>query len=288
MIRMPQISAQKLNTYRKNTFRWSTENRVRSKEEAIDFVNQRGFIFFWPIKDIQMPSLWVAVAGDRHVADAHDDPGHVTWGWKDSLLGARRWYYGKVLRKKATMISLDIVPYFYALSENYGSPEEDYLIQYMQGRLTQEAKAVYEALLTEGPLDTIALRRAAHLSSRESDSRFNRALTDLQADFKVLPVGVSQAGGWRYSFVYELVPRHYTDLLEKTRYVNDEEARQNLVRVYFQSVGAAQSRDVRMLFRWSPLEVSDTLTSLIEVKEINTGLTLEGQSGEWFAIPEVL
>ncbi|MSP13309.1 MAG: hypothetical protein EXR62_10185 [Chloroflexi bacterium] len=47
-------------------------------EEAITYLNQRGFIFFWPIKDVVLPSLWGAVAGNRPVAAEHDDPGHVT------------------------------------------------------------------------------------------------------------------------------------------------------------------------------------------------------------------
>jgi hypothetical protein len=209
---MAELTLNKIKAYRRETYRVSAGNRIKTREEAIQFAQQRGFIYFWPIKDILMPSLWVAVAGDRPVADAHDDPGHVTWGWKDGLLGKRRWYYAKVLRKKSTIISLDVAPYFYALSQNFGAPEEDYLVQYMQGRLTQEAKLVYETLLNEGPLDTITLRRAAHLSSRESESRFNRALADLQADFKLIPVGTSQAGGWRYSFVYDLVHRHYPEL----------------------------------------------------------------------------
>ena len=93
--------------------------RAFGAEAAGVAVNERGFIYFWPIKDITMPNLWVAVAGDRKVADAHDDPGHATWGWKDSMLGKRQWYYAKVLRKKATMISLKTAPFFYALSENY-------------------------------------------------------------------------------------------------------------------------------------------------------------------------
>lgn len=285
---MQQVSAEKLKIYREKTFRTSTDLRVKTKEEAIDFVNQRGFVFFWPIKDITMPSLWVSVAGDRPVADAHNDPGHVTWGWKDDLLGARRWYYGKVLRKKATMIALESVPYFYALSENYGSPEEDYQIQYMQGRMTQEAKAVYEALLNEGAMDTISLRRAAHLTSRESKSRFERALTDLQADFKILPVGVSQAGGWRYAFIYELVTRHFPKIIDWTRFISDGEARLNLVRMYLQSVGAAQKRDVGLVFRWSPKQVTDTLNLLVEKDVIVSGLPMEGKTGEWFAVPEVL
>ena len=103
------------------------------ERQAVDFVNQRGFVYFWPIKGVTLPSLWAAVAGERPVPNEHDDPGHVTWGWKDELLGARRWYYAKVLRKKATFIALDVVPNFYALSENYGEPEQDYLLQYQEG-----------------------------------------------------------------------------------------------------------------------------------------------------------
>ncbi|UCD42647.1 MAG: hypothetical protein JSV69_03290, partial [Chloroflexota bacterium] len=234
----------RIEAYRQVSYRTSPGKRIKSKDQAIQFVNKRGFIYFWPIKDALLPSLWVAVAGDRPVANAHDDPGHVTWGWKDSLLGTKRWYYAKVLRKKATIISLSVAPYFYALSENYGSPDEDYQIQYMQGEMTQEAKAVYEALLFEGALDTINLRKAANLSSRESDSRFNRALVDLQADFKVLPIGTSQSGGWRYSFVYELVHRHHPELVEKARLIQEDDARSELTHLYFKSVGAATRRDV--------------------------------------------
>jgi len=285
---MSDLSLQKLTAYRSRTFNLLPGKQIASKEEAIQFVDQRGFIFFWPIKDVLLPSLWVAVAGDRPVADAHDDPGHVTWGWKDSLLGTRKWYYAKVLRMKATIISLEIAPYFYALSENFGSPGEDYLIQYMQGRMTQEAKAVYEVLLNEGPLDTIALRRAAHLSSRESDSRFNRALVYLQADFKILPVGVSQAGGWRYAFIYDLVSQHYPNLIEQARHIQEDEARQKLVKLYLLSIGATRLSDLGKLFRWTSSQVLDTLSTLIDEGKVARGLEFPNQPGEWIAIPEVL
>src|SRR5512144_227079 len=158
---MPQLDLKKLNSHRARTYRLSSFTRVRTQRAARAYVNERGFIYFWPIKGIELPSLWTAVAGNRVVADKHDDPGHITWGWKDHALGKKKWYYGKILRRKATMISLPIAPYFYALSENYGSPEEDYLLSYEQGRLTLAAKQVYEALLKEGPLHTIDLRSAA-------------------------------------------------------------------------------------------------------------------------------
>ncbi len=285
---MSEISLQKLTAHRSRTFHLFPGKHITTKNEAIQFVNQRGFIFFWPIKDVLLPSLWVAVAGDRPVADDHDDPGHVTWGWKDSLLGAQRWYYAKVLRKRATIISLETTPYFYALSKNFGSPEEDYLIQYLQGEMTQEAKAVYEALLQEGPLDTIALRRVAHLTSRESDSRFNRALVYLQEDFKILPVGISQAGGWRYAFIYDLVPRHFPDLIEQARNIQESEAREKLILVYLASVGAARIADLRKLFRWHSTQLLNTIDALERSGQIKGGLKDAEQTGEWIAIPEVL
>jgi hypothetical protein len=285
---MKQLTLKRIEAFRQVSYRTSTGNRIKSKDQAIQFVNKRGFIYFWPIKDALLPSLWVAVAGDRPVANAHDDPGHVTWGWKDSLLGTKRWYYAKVLRKKATIISLSVAPYFYALSENYGSPDEDYQIQYMQGEMTQEAKAVYEALLFEGALDTINLRKAANLSSRESDSRFNRALVDLQADFKVLPIGTSQSGGWRYSFVYELVHRHHPELVEKARLIQEDDARSELTYLYFKSVGAATRRDVIKIFRWAPAKVDQALVNLVASREIVRGLKLKDDRDEWISLPDLL
>jgi hypothetical protein len=284
---MPAISPEKLAAYRDNTFRLQPGQHLTSQEQAIEFVNQRGFIYFWPIKDIVLPSLWAAVAGDRPVADEHDDPGHVTWGWKDGLLGKRKWYYAKVLRKRATMISLETAPYFYALSENYGDPQEDYQVQYMQGRLTQESKAIYETLLDKGVLDTVALRRATHMTSAESDARFNRALTELQADFKILPVAVTQAGAWNYAFAYDLVHRHFPNLPEEARFIQERQARRYLASLYFRSVGAAQARDVTRLFGWTPAEAAQILDQLAVAGEICGSLRLESHPGEWFALPEL-
>jgi hypothetical protein len=272
-----------VKSYRAKTFR--LDQRLSSKDGAIEYVNQRGFIFFWPISGITLPSLWVAAAGDRPVADAHDDPGHITWSWKDSLLGQHAWYYGKVLRKKATIISLDLAPSFYALSENYGSPEEDYLTLYEQGRLTQEARAVYEALLDHGPLHTVALRKAARLTSTESDARFNRALTDLQTNFLISPVGVADAGAWHYAFIYDIVARAYPDLLENSRFTGELDARQNLVKAYFNSVGAAQLRDLSLLFQWGATDLERTIDRLVQSGSLRRGWQLPNTRGEWLALP---
>jgi hypothetical protein len=282
---MPTIDLKKLNAHRTRTFNLPPSKRVSSPAQAVKFVDKRGFVYFWPIKGIDLPNLWTAVAGDRPVADKHDDPGHITWGWKDNALGKKMWYYGKILRKKATMISLDIAPYFYALSENYGSPAEDYLLTYEEGRMTQAAKQVYETLLNEGAMNTIDLRRAAKLANAK-DSEFNRAVEYLQSDFKVLPIGVSDAGAWKYSFIYEIVPRHFPQLPEQARKIGENEARTKLMALYFTSVGAAQEKDALKLFWWKKDFVNKAIVGLMEKRVL-----IEGQhpnhKGKWYALSKL-
>jgi hypothetical protein len=285
---MAMLSIEHIHHYRAQTFRWIPGKRVKDQDEAIGFVNDRGFVYFWPIKGVLLPSLWGAVAGNRPVADEHDDPGHVTWGWKDSLLGQRAWYYAKVLRKKATMISFHIVPYFYALSENYGAPEEDYLTLYEQGRLTQEAKTIYEVLLDQGPLDTVALRWETRMSSPASEARFNRALTELQADFKILPVGVTEAGAWHYAFAYNIVARHYPELPELAHAIPEKEARLKLTGLYYLSVGAAQLADLSKLFGWKLALVENIIDSLVEQGMLVRNLEMEKSWGEWIALRDLV
>ena len=285
---MPVLSNECLRSYRAQTYRFAPGLRLTSAEEAVDFVNQRGFTFFWPIKNVELPSLWVAAAGDRPVADEHDDPGHTTWGWKDDQLGKHRWYYGRILRRRNTLIALDVLPYFYALSPNYGEPELDYIDQYEQGLLTQEAKNLYEVLLNEGPLNTLDLRRIAHMSSPSSNGRFSKALDDLQVEFKVLPVAISDAGSWHYAMVYDLVPRHFPDLIEQAGQITEKSARQKLAELYFLSVGAAREADLMRLFHWRPEDTSRTVALLKQNGFIQDCIELEKQAGEWLALTSLV
>jgi len=284
---MTWLAADQLAVYRAGTFRLTPGMRLKSREEAIDYVNQRGYVYFRPIRGVLLPSLWVATAGDRPVADAHDDPGHITWRWKDSLLGSRQWYYAKVLRRKATMISHSVAPHFYALSQNYGSPEDDYLTLYEQGKLTQEAKAIYEAILDQGPLDTIALRKAARLSSPENESRFNKALADLQAGFQLLPVAVTEAGAWHYAFAYDIVARHYPELPDLAHAISERKARSELAKHYFCSLGAAKLDDLTRLFGWQISDTRRAVDDLVSAGVLKAEVKIENQPGDWVVLAEL-
>ncbi len=284
---MPSLTAAQLNAYRAQTYRLTARLKLKSDRDALTFVNERGFVYFWPIKDVELPSLWVAVAGPRAVADAHDDPGHVTWGWKDKLLGTKEWFYAKFLRGRATMISLQTLPHFYALSENFGDRHNDYLLQYEAGQMTQEAKAVYEALLEHGPLDSLALRREAKMAGKESNGRFEKALVDLQSGLKIQPVGVAKAGAWKYAFIFELVDRWHPQLAEQARAIGRSEARAHLADLYLRSVGAATPKHITHLFHWKPDETRKAIETLAQTNRARRAEKVAGVNGEWWVTKEL-
>lgn len=237
---------------REKRYRRRMDLRVTTQEQAIEFVGDVGFCFLFPIQGVEMPSLWDAIAG-RVVKTTNKHSGYEierTWGWKDESLDQKQWYYGKLIRHKATLVSLDFLPNFYALSENYGDYEHDYLEEYRIGQLTAEAKQVYEALLKHGALDAVRLRREARMSSDANKSRFEKALTDLQVGLKVLPIGIAPVGAWRYAFIYELLPRWFADIPHRAQKIGRGQARRAILDQYLRNVIGAALPTAARVFGW--------------------------------------
>jgi hypothetical protein len=262
------VKAEQVLRQREFNYRRTPERRVGTVEEARAFVEEVGFCHFWPIKGVETPNLFHAIAGRvRPVPMEHDDPDiSKCWGWKDHALGKKWWYYGKLLRRRATLVSLDLLPAFYACSENYGDLS-DYLEEYRAGMMTAEAKAIYEAILEHGPLDTVRLRREARMSAESAKSRFDRALVELQVGLKVLPIGVARTGAWNYAFMYEIVQRHFPELPEQARHVKRSEARRTLLLRYLDNVVTADRKMIAKVFhilRWTPTELNRTIAVLLE------------------------
>ena len=259
--------------------------RVTSPEQAVEFVNDVGFCFLFPIQNVEMPSLWDAVAG-RVVKTSNKHSGYEierTWGWKDQSLGKKWWYYGKLLCKRATLVSLDFLPVFYALSPNFGG-DEDYLQDYEAGQLSWEAKNILEALLGNGALDTVRLRRESRLAAESAKVAFERALTELQVNLRVLPVGVAEAGAWRYAFVYDLVSRYFPQVVEQARSISRSVARGKLLDQFLYNNVAASRKEIERVFgvlKWTSHEFEKTLEGLLEDRLV--AMTRgEGLKGEQF------
>ena len=111
-------------------------------------------------------------------------------------------------------------------------------------------------------------------------------MEDLQKDFKILPVGIAPAGAWKYAFIYQITARHFPDLLEQARVISESQARQKLLELYFESIGAAQVRDVNKLFGWGNELCERATTKLLENKKLKI-VKHPKQNGEWLALPKL-
>lgn len=277
-------SIAQVQAWRDRRYRRSPEARLRSADDALAFVNDVGFCFLFSSKGIEMPTLWEAICGEaRDVPVHHDDEalGHA-WDWKDELPTRGLLFYGKLLRQKPTLVSLEWLPYFYALSPNYGDIE-DYLIEYQEGRLSDDARRVYEALLQHGALPTSHLRREAGLGGKANAPRFDRAVRELQMGMKIVKTGISDANSWGYCYVYDVLLRRFPQLPAQSGAIHSTEAMHVLLRTYLHNVAVATQTEVVRLFGWEPERLVALCARWAAAGELHTGVRVEGWPGEYLA-----
>lgn len=239
-MRMLVLSPAAVNRYRRGLVR---PHRVRTRQGALRFINALGFCFAFTGGPGGLPGLF-DVLETRSIGRMWD----WAWQWKDELATARRAYYGKVIRRKPSYVSLTTLPAFYALSGNVGEPD-DYLQAYHEGRLSLLAKTLYEQILASGPVSTWALRRQ-FVPRGESGSRFHRALDDLQQRLLVAKVGEEEE--WRNGFIWDAFHRWMPDVVKSAGRLTAEEAAACVLTRYIRIVGAASVADIEATFGWGP------------------------------------
>jgi hypothetical protein len=278
---MPDYTREEIEAIRDLRYHRTPALRVRMEEEARRFVDEVGFCFLFGDKTVEMPTVWEAVCGaQRPVPNHHHDADlGRTWSWKDSLPSRGEIYYGKLLRGKPTLVSLELLPHFYALSPNYGDIE-DYIEEYQSGKLTVEAKNVYEALMREGAMATSRLRQLAGLAGGGANARrFDRALKELQIEFKIVKVGISEASRWGYAYVYDLFLRRFPELPEVAHKISSDQAMDTLLLRHLHNVVAQPEKALQRLFRWDDWEWERLVERLANQGLIRRDVTIEGLRG---------
>ncbi|MCL4460084.1 MAG: winged helix DNA-binding domain-containing protein [Chloroflexi bacterium] len=276
MITLEDVQAQRDRRY------WRCPDlRIRNEDQAVEFIDEVGFCSLFPVQGLELPSLWEAINGaSRELPHHHHDYElNCLWEWKDTLPIRKKVVYGKFIRQKPTFISLSMFPYFYALSGNYGELE-DYLDEYRDGRLSEEAKRIYEVLIEQGPLPTSILRRETGLYGQQYATRFDRALVELQSGFKIVKSGISDANRWKYCYVYDILIRWSPEAIARASHIKSKGAMQHIVTKYLQSVIIATEEGIARLFAWDLGQLQRLVTAMIG-EGLLQEVTVEGLLGRW-------
>lgn len=280
------LTIAKVKEWRDTRYRRRSVLHLRDSQQALQFIEDVGFCFLFAAKGIEMPTLWEAICGEsRDLPEHHDDDAlGYAWDWKDELPTRGLVFYGKLLHEKPTLVALRLLPHFYALSQNYGDIE-DYLLEYQEGRLSEEAKRVYEALLQHGALPTSHLRHWAGMDGKANAPRFDRAVRELQVGLKIVKTGISDANSWGYCYVYDVLLRRFPDLPTQAGSISSDEAMHTLLLTHLRNVGVATLAEVVRLFAWEPSRLDRLCARWVEAGELRTGVRVQGWPGEYLGWP---
>jgi hypothetical protein len=235
-----------------NEIRWP--RKIATPSEAVRFIDALGFCVLYPITGLPLPSLYFAVTGrDPHVDHKWDKKSEMLWRWKDDLPLRRRAFYGKYFKGRGTLISLQFLPRFLAMNETALAPGEHARL-YANGRIREDARAVWEALEKHGPLPTLELRNACRMETKPGNVRFKRALLELQRLLVVVHSGAEQETAAWASRRFELTCRAFPEETSEARKITPAEARRAIAAKYLEWHRAATPEILRRLFGWSKAE----------------------------------
>ena len=247
--------------------------KVKTEVEAAQFIHDVGFCLLFPLDrgTPLLPSLYDAVCGgQRRLIHDWNEYMQRLWTWKDELAAHKKVYFGKFFKGRPSFISLQMLPYFYTLSGNYGDLE-DYQQVYEEGRITQDAKRICEFLFEKGPTPTVHLKREAGFRGKGGRTRFEGALKELQRSLLVVNAGVTQEGSSWPSIIVDLLLRVHPQVVKKSGKIPEENTRRKIARKYFDIAVASTAKDLSQLLGWKKEIVHETLQSLLKKGVILSG-----------------
>jgi hypothetical protein len=237
--------------------RVAANHRVRNADALVRMVDELGFCFAFTSE----PAYPVPAAFDHLDTRSDSRRWEWMWGWKDELAERKRLYYGKLLVRKPTFVSLKVLPTFYATFGRAGEAD-DHLDDVRAGRLSDVARRVIEFLAQNGETQTKRMRAALGISSQEGKSDYTKAIEELQRLMYVARVRAVGEGREDYNYTYDLFVRRYPEIVRAAERMTSADAMATVLARLLELAGGVTSRQIAKLFDWSDDRIAHTVTRL--------------------------
>src|SRR6266550_5524531 len=233
-------------------------HRVRNAEDLVTMVDAFGFCFAFTHRtgDAAIPACF-----DHLSTNSEDRKWGWMWGWKDELAEAKRVYYGKLLVRKPTFVSMKMLPTFYATFGRAGEPD-DHLDDVRAGRLSDIARRIIDFLAQNGETQTKRMRAALGISSPEGKADYAKAIEELQRLMYLARVRAVGEGREDYNYTYDLFVHRYPEVVRAAERMTSAEAMTALLAQLLELAGGVTERQVGKLFDWTDDRVTHLVTRL--------------------------
>ncbi|HUQ42749.1 MAG TPA: crosslink repair DNA glycosylase YcaQ family protein [Candidatus Limnocylindrales bacterium] len=231
-----------LEAYREKVGR---ANRVRNAPQLVEMVDAVGFCFAFTGD----PAYPIPACFDHLSTSDDGKKWEWMWPWKDELAEAKKLYYGKLLVKKPTFVSMKMLPTFYATFGRAGEVD-DHLEDVRAGRLSDLGRRVVEYLHHRGETQKKRMRADLGIESKDGRNDLERAIEELQ---RLMYVARVKAVGERsddYNYTYDLFVRRYPETVRAAERISSSDAIASLLRRVVELTGGITPAKVSRLFEW--------------------------------------
>src|SRR3989454_4868826 len=226
--------------------RIAARHRIRTADALVRMVDGLGFCFAFTA-EVAYP---VPAAFDHLDTRSDGRKWEWMWGWKDELAEAKRLYYGKLLVRKPTFVSMKMLPTFYATFGRAGEAD-DHLDDVRAGRLSEIARRIIEFLAQNGETQTKRMRSALGVSSQEGKLQYAKAIEELQRLMYVARVRAVGEGREDYNYTYDLFVHRYPETVRAAERASSADAMTALLAHLLHLAGGVSEAKVTKLFDWS-------------------------------------
>lgn len=232
-------------------------HRVRNSTQLVAMIDAMGFCFaFSGERSYPVPACF------DHLSTTDDGKKwEWMWPWKDELPEAKKLYYGKLLVKKPTFVSMKMLPIFYATFGRAGE-EDDHLEDVRAGRLTDLGRRVVEYLQHHGETQKKRMRADLGIESKEGRGDLERAIEELQ---RLMHVARVKAVGERsddYNYTYDLFVRRYPETVKAAERISSTEAVARVLRRLLELAGGVTPKQVGRLFDWESHRIEKAIADV--------------------------
>ncbi|HEV2011783.1 MAG TPA: crosslink repair DNA glycosylase YcaQ family protein [Candidatus Limnocylindria bacterium] len=221
-------------------------HRVRNAGQLVELVDALGFAFAFTLRTGDAP---IPACFDHLSTNDEGRKWGWMWGWKDELAEEKKVYYGTLLARKPTFVSMKLLPTFYATFGRAGE-SDDHLDDVRAGRLSDVARRIIDFLSQNGETQTKRMRAELGITSKEGRATYGKAIDEVQRLMYVARVRAVGEGREDYNYTYDLFVRRYPETVKAAERLSSADATASLLVRTLELAGALTEKQLLRLFDW--------------------------------------